>query len=182
MAQVILTCKRSSPALADHTNPKMAQLQTEQVVKVRPFKKGVSIRYGTSDRPWKKYRMAETPAEWEAAQRLATGLSSIGHANVSASGNTQGTAQAITAYHNAVTAAQGAASGGILLPPASTKYNNGGAFVVRNDTNQSLSVYPAASEYIDAGASNAPVTVAALSRMHFYASASNTWLSASVYE
>jgi hypothetical protein len=183
MAQVLLTAKRSSPTPnRDNAPPKIAQLQTEQVQKVKPFKKGVSILYGTSQRPWKKYRMAETPAEWEGAQRLATGLTSNVLQNLSASGTTQGNSQAITAYHSAVTAAQGAASGGLLLPAASTKFNNGGAYVVNNQVNQALTVYPSASEYIDSGASNIGVTVAALSRMHFYASASNRWLSASTYE
>lgn len=181
MANVFLTVKRVSPNPNRDLspNPKVTVLEGSQIFKAKVFKKGISLLYGSS-RPLKRYRMAETMTEYEYARRLSDGLTTVGNQNLSASGNTQGTAQAITAYHSAVTAAQGAASGGLLLPPASTKFNNGGAFVVRNDINQSLSVYPAASEYIDSGASNAPITVAAFGRMHFTPSASNKWLSATV--
>lgn len=185
MAQVLLTAKRVSPnANKDLTSPKMAQLQTEQIVKVKPFKKGISLLYGTSQRPWKRYRMAETPNEFDIAQKLANGLTSVGTLNVAASGTTQATAQALSGiYQHVVTGATGGSNVGVILPAASTKFNAGGAYVVRNDTAVALSVYPAASEYIDSGASNAPIVLAAFGRVHLYPSASNKWLSAnSVYE
>lgn len=184
MANVILTAKRISPSLnRDLTAPKLAMLQTEQIVRGKLFKKGTSVLYGTSTRPYKKYRMAETPAEYDAAQRLVAGLTSHLSQTLSASGIAQASAQAITAYNNIVTAAQGAASGGLLLPAAVTKFNNGGAFVVDNRSASSpVSVFPAVGEFMDSGAVNVPATAPALARIHFYASASNKWLSATVYE
>lgn len=186
MAIVFLTAKRISPSKnVDLTQPQMLMLQTENIVKTKPFKNGLSVLYGTSVRPWKKYRVAETASDFNNAVRLASGVTADGDAqnNLAASGTTQATALpvgGVTAYYNAVTVAT-AASAGIILPPASTKFANGGAFVIKNAASVAISVYPAVSEFIDNGASNAPVTCGVLQRLHFYASASNTWKSASVY-
>jgi hypothetical protein len=186
MANLFLTAKRISPAKSDFSQPQMLELETNNIVKVKPFKKGLSILYGTSVRPWKKYRVAETPSDYDNAQKLALGLTtgSDGTVNLAASGTAQGTALPVgglTAYYNVVTGATAGSQVGVILPPASTKFNSGGAFVVKNAASTAISVYPAASEYIDAGASNAPVTCGSLQRLHFFASASNKWLSASVY-
>lgn len=185
MALVFLTAKRESPAIRDFPQPRMVALETTNIVKVKPFKTGCSVMYGTSTRPWKKYRIAETPQDYDNAQRLAVGVTAGADAqnNLAASGTTQATALPVgglTAYFNAVTVAT-AASAGIILPPASTKFATGGAFVVKNAASVAISVYPAISEFIDAGASNAPVTCGVLQRLHFFPSASNTWKSASVY-
>lgn len=183
MANLFLTAKRISPSKnVDLPQPLILMLDTTQTVKTKPFKNGLSVLYGTSVRPWKKYRVAETPQDYDNATKLALGLTVGADAfqNVAASGTTQATAQAITAYYNAITVAT-AASNGVQLPSASSYFTNGGARVVRNSASVAISVYPAASEYIDAGASNAPVTCGVLQRLHFYASASNTWKSASAY-
>lgn len=184
MAQVLLTAKRVSPnANKDLAQPRISQLQTEQIVKVKPFKKGISLLYGTSQRPWKRYRMAETPNEFDVAQKLANGMTSVGTINVAASGTTQGTAQSLSGlYQHVVTGATAGSQTGVILPAAANKFSNGGAYVVRNDTNVALSIYPTTSEFIDSGAANAPITLAAFARAHFYAIASNKWLSATTYE
>jgi len=187
MAQVILTAKRESPSKnIDLTQPKMVQLETINIVKVKPFKLGCTVLYGTSQRPYKKYRIAETPQDYDNAQKLALGLTvgADASANLAASGTTQAAALPVgglTAYFNSVTSMTAGSQAGIILPPASTKFNNGGAFVVKNAASAAISVYPAASEFIDAGASNAPVTCGSLQRLHFIASASNAWKSASAY-
>lgn len=187
MANLILTANRISPYKnSDLSQPLMVLLQTENIVKTKPFKKGTSITYGTSSRPWKKFRIAETPAEYDNASKLALGLTVGADAsqNLAASGTNQGGASpagGLTAYFNSVTSMTAGAQAGIILPPASTKFNNGGAFVVKNAASGTISVYPAASEFIDAGASNAPVTCGSLQRLHFRASASNKWLSASAF-
>lgn len=187
MANLVLTSKRVSPSKGDLTTPLMSLLQTEQIVKVKGFKKGVSIIYGTSARPFKKYRMAETPDEFDHASKLANGLTTTanGTLNIAASGTTQATALpvgGITAYQNVVTGATGGSQAGVLLPPASTKFNNGGAFVVKNITAVALSVYPSTSETINGLAVNAPIQVPAFGRAHFYASASGAWKGATAYE
>lgn len=187
MANLVLTAKRKSPSVnRDLTTPKMILVDTENILKTTPFRKGLTIVTGKV-RPYKRYRIAETPGEYDHASKLALGLTTTadGSVNLAASGTTQATALPVgglTAYQNIVTAATGGSQAGVILPPASTKYTNGGAFVVKNITAVALSVYPAASEYIDSGASNAPATVAAFGRRHFYASASNTWKSAGAFD
>lgn len=186
MASVILTAKRVRPAKADLTSGKLTLVMSEQVTRVKS--QGTSTNISTNEgRGYKRFKIAETPVEYDHAVKIASGLTPFagGTVNLAASGTTQGTALPVGGlvnYENVVTGATGGSQTGIILPPASTKFNNGGAFVVRNSTSVALSVYPAASEYIDSGASNAPVTVAGFGRAHFYASASNKWLSATVFE
>jgi len=187
MANLFLTAKRISLSKnVDLTQPLMLALETANIVKVKPFKNGLSVLYGTSVRPWKKYRVAETAQDYNNAQKIALGLTpdAGGTANQAASGTTQATALPVgglTAYYTAITSMTAGSQAGVILPPASTKFNAGGAFVVFNAASAAVSVYPAASEYIDGGASNAPVTCGSLQRLHFFASASNTWKSASAY-
>lgn len=187
MANIILTANRISPSKnTDLSQPVMLELQTERIIKAKPFKKGSSLTYGDNTRPWKKYRIAETPSDYDNAQKLALGLTvgADGSNNLAASGTTQATALPVgglTAYFNSITSMTTGSQAGIILPPASTKFNLGGAFVVKNAASGTISVYPAASEFIDAGASNAPVTCGSLQRLHFRASASNKWLSASTF-
>jgi hypothetical protein len=173
---------------ADRSVPKVVSLDTTNVVKAIPKLTGASdsvqrtVVKTTKGRFPKNYEAAETLGEYYLQTDFNNSASSPYNtgtkANVAAAGTAQGTATAITAYHNSVTSACAAPSlFGVRLPNASTTGNLGRAMVVKNAATTDIIVYPAASEILDS-TSTTSVTVKQGRFAHFYCSATNKWLTA----
>jgi len=196
MSLVFLTAVKISPAIGNLTTPKVIVLESSQIVKPKPYRGGTSILYGTSVRPYKKYRVAESSANVAVATIVGAGasLSASPYAQdanlgVVPSGSTQAAASAVSTYLTVITG--GAASvNSVKLPSASTfvapSVNiNGGVRVIINASSVPISVFPAASEFINksgasagAGASNVAVSIASGGRMHFLMASSTNWKTA----
>lgn len=87
---------------------------------------------------------------------------------LTATGSAQGDALALTAsFVNFTTVA---ASTGTILPSAS----NAGPYLILNNGAETLSVYPASGEYINAGSQNAAFSVTAAKSAMFFP-AGNRW-------
>lgn len=188
LTQVILTAKRISPAKADLSTPKMVVLETSKIAKVKPFKGGLSVLYGTGDRPYKKYRVAEKVAQYQTAvDPIGTGVVVVDSATaVAAGGTTQATAAALTKYYNVVTAAVPSASTGVKLPNVATLSLHGsdgsrGCVVIINSTSDTLSVFPASATHTMDGSSVTAATIAGFGRKHFVTSGSTAWVSVSAF-
>lgn len=165
------------------STPKVLALEPSEVADIAPKKNsagtviGSVIVYGASKKVRRKYLVGERPQEVEVARDPATTnpYAQSKNLGVAASGNTSATAQALTAYLNVVTTATVTTTTGVRLPSASGAQK---AIVVINAASVALTAYPSISEYIDSGASDVGKNIPVNSRMHFYASASNTWKSA----
>lgn len=87
-------------------------------------------------------------------------------------GNSQGTAAPLSARVTAVTGAD--AVKGAILPASPTP---GDEFELTNVDNAVLLVYPGSGDAIDAGAADAPVSVAARAKVRFRAASTSLWYS-----
>jgi hypothetical protein len=192
MAKFFLTAIRVSGEGngGDRSVPKAVSIEADDITKTIPLltapsnsvqRTVVKVSKGGGRRE-QTYQVAEnlgevikmTDFQNSASSPYNTGTS----ANVAAAGTAQGTATAITAYHNSVTAAcAGASLFGVRLPNASTSGNLGRAMVVKNGATAGITVYPAASEILDS-ASTTSVTIAPGQFKHFYCSATNKWVTA----
>lgn len=85
-----------------------------------------------------------------------------------------GTTKPLTAYHNSITTGD-ATSTAVALPPASEAGLLNSAKVVKNAASVSILVYPTATNFLD-GSSTVAATIAAGAFKHFYAPASNKWV------
>jgi hypothetical protein len=92
-----------------------------------------------------------------------------GTGGLTAAGNSQGTALALTTAVNIVTTA--AASTGVILPTAANVVE----VIVINRGANTLSVYPPTSGQIDAAGTNVAVTIATLSKARYMKTATNQW-------
>lgn len=185
--QIVLTAKRISPAKADLTTPQMLVLEAAKIVKAKPFKGGISILYGSGDRPYKKYRCFESPSQYQVAADPTNALFAAQAATaVAAGGTTQATAAALTKYYNVIATTVPAASTGLTLPNVATLslYGSDGSrkpFVVISATSDALSVWPASASHTMDGLSATAATIPAFGRKHFVPSSSNGWVSVSGY-
>lgn len=196
MSLLFLTAVKISPAFKNLTTPKVTVLESSQIVKPKPYRGGSSILYGTSIRPYKKYRVAESAAQVAvativgAAQSLAADpYAQDANLGVTPAGSTQAAASAVSTYLTVVSGGV-AASNSVKLPSASDfvapSINiNGGVRVIINTSAVAISVFPAASEFINksgatagAGASNVAVSIASGGRMHFLKASSTNWVTA----
>lgn len=186
MGLLILTAYTEQPSqkgVKTLTTPKVVYLEPTEVADFQPKKNsagtiiGTTVVYGASKKVLRKYTVGERPFEVEVASDPTTTnpYAQSKNLGVAASGAAFSTATALTSYLNVVTAATVTTANGVGLPSASGARK---AIVVINAASTALSVYPSASEFIDAGASNVAVTLGVGSRKHFYASASNTWKTA----
>lgn len=166
------------------TSPKVVSLEPSEVADIQPKKNaagtviGSVIVYGASKKVRYKYLVGERPQEVEVARDPSTTnpYAQSKNLGVAASGAASNTAQALTAYLNVVTAATVTTMTGVRLPSASGTQK---AIVIINAASTGLTAYPSASEFINAGASDVGIAIPTNGRVHFYASASNTWKSAS---
>lgn len=85
-----------------------------------------------------------------------------------------GTTKPLTAYHNSITTAD-ATSTAVALPPASGTGLLKSAKVVKNAASVNILVYSTAGNLLDGSSANA-ATIAPGAFKHFYASASDKWL------
>lgn len=92
---------------------------------------------------------------------------------VAAAGSTQGTATALTQTYNIVTTATASSAEGVVLPDAIT----GKVCTVLNLTAVTVKVYPASSESIDSGATNASKSLPPGASLTFVASSGTVWKS-----
>jgi hypothetical protein len=191
MAQFFLTAIRVSGEGHGHEDrpiPKVVSLDTTLIVKTIPqltspsdtVQRTIVKTARGGGRREKSYVVAENLGEVTLMQDFTNSASSPYNtgtkANVAAAGTAQGTATAVTAYHNTVTAACASPSlFGVRLPNASTALNLGRAMVVKNAATAGITVYPAASEILDS-TSTASVTIAPGFFKHFYCSATNKWV------
>lgn len=180
---LMITAVKISPAIRNLTTPKVVILESAQIVKIKPLKGGASVLYGSSLRPYKKYRVSETSSQIGIAQIIGSGVAPSTNPyaqdatmGVQPSGSTQAAASAVSTYLTIVTGAV-AASNSVLLPSASTwaASLNGGVRVIINSSSIAVSVFPAVSEFINPGASNVAVSIPRNGRLHFVPSASNKW-------
>lgn len=197
MSLVFLTAVKISPAIRNLTTPKVVVLESSQIVKPKAYKGGTSILYGASNRPYKKYRCAESLAQMDIALAVGAGqtlslnpYAQDSNLGVTPAGSTQAAASAVSTYLSVVSG--GAASiNSVKLPSASTwaataaSVNNGGVRVIINTSSVAISVFPQSGEYINksgatagAGASNVAVSIPAGGRLHFWQSASDNWRTA----
>lgn len=113
-----------------------------------------------------------TPAAVTGTDITATGGLYIKSATVAAAGNSQGTAAAVSDGFTLVTGAD--STKGVVLPPAVA----GRVVIIKNNTAaQTLPIYPAASDAINAIAVNSPYTIAALTSTILVAYDATTWYS-----
>lgn len=191
MATIVLTAARISPAFKNLSTPKVLYLDDTQIVKVKPFKGGSSITYGTSQRPFKKYRVYETPIQVKVATTpVAPSVNPyVQEANfgLSLTGNTQGAATALPTYLNVVASNGAAAASNSAKLPSASVYADGTAFaaslnkgarVLINGGSVALSIFPQVGESINGLAANTAVTLAIGGRLQFVPSASNAWKTA----
>lgn len=187
MGLLILTAYTEQPSTKGTktlTSPKVVYLEPSEVADIANKKNdagtviGSVVVYGASKKTRRKYTVAERPQEVEVARDPASTNPYAQSINrgVAASGAASNTAQALTAYLNVVTAATVTTMTGVRLPSAS---GNQKAIVIINAASTGLTAYPSASEFINSGASDVGLAIPFNSRVHFYASASNTWKSAS---
>ena len=104
-----------------------------------------------------------------AADLSVTGDVTLGTANVTAAGNTQGTAQAITNTYNICNSAS--ANQGLKLPSATL----GLVINVYNISGAQIKVYPASGETIDGQSADTPVDVVDDNGKEFVGTASGAW-------
>lgn len=191
MSQLFLTAVRISPAKSYLSTPKVLVLESDQIVKFKAFKGGGSILYGSSQRPYKKYVVSENGSQKAVAQLIGNGgtlslnpYAQDANLGLTPAGSSQAAASAVSTYLTVVSG--GAASvNSVKLPPASTFYaanTVAEARVIINTSSVAISVFPAASEYINqsgatagAGASNVAVTIGPGGRLHFVVASSNNW-------
>lgn len=160
--------------------PKIKYLEPSEVASIDPKKDsagtviGSVIVYGNSKKVRRKYLVAERPEEVEVARDpVTTNPYSVSmDLAVTAAGAASNTATALTRYLNKVTAATVTTTMGVALPSASLAKK---AVVIINAASTAISVYPSASESIDAGASNIGVSLAVGGRKHFYAFSTTNW-------
>jgi hypothetical protein len=184
MAIFYVTALRSSPQKhEDRARPKVIALDTTGVTNIvtdinsSGYERTI-IKY-QKNRSYKNVTAAEKLGEYwvqidfnnAASSPYNTGTK----ANVAASGAGAASGTAITAYHNSITAATASTMTGVRLPSASGT-RTGTAMVVLNKTSVSCIVYPAASESLNSSTAGA-VTVGPNQFTHFYASATNAWVS-----
>lgn len=189
MSVLFLTAVRISPAKSNLTTAKVIQLESSKIFKPKAYRTAATILYGDS-RPYKKYRVAETLAQIAVATVVgAAGTLSLNpyaqdaNLGVTPAGSTQTAASAVSTYLTVVSG--GAASTNSVKLPAAVGFYSAStpnARVIINTSGQSISIFPAASEYINksgatagAGASNVAVTLAAGGRLHFVAAATDNW-------
>lgn len=197
MSLIILTAVKISPAIRNLSTPKVINLESAQVVKTKPYKGGSSVLYGSSSRPYKKYRIAESTAQMAIAQLVGAGgtlsldpYAQDANMGLTPAGSTQAAASAVSTYLTVVSGGV-AASNSVKLPSASTwastaaSVNNGGIRVIINTSAVAVSVFPQSGEYINksgatagAGASNVAVSIPTGGRLHFWQSASDNWKTA----
>lgn len=186
MGLLILTAYAEQPStkgVKTLTTPKVIYLEPTKVLSALPKRNaagtviGSVVAYGATNKIRRKFLVGERPTEVEVAKDPATTnpYAQSKNLGVAASGNTSATAQALTAYLNVVTTATVTTTTGVRLPSASGSQK---ALVVINAASVALTAYPSISEFIDSGASDVGKNIPVNSRMHFYASASNTWKSA----
>lgn len=194
MAEFIVTAARISPAKSNLSAPKVIYLDSAQVVKIKLFKGGTSLLYGTSSRPYKKYRLYETPSQVAVAQNISQGFAlstnpymADYNLALSLTGNTQGAATALPNYLNVVAANGAAAASNSAKLPSASVYADGvaysasfnkGARVLINGGSVALSIFPQVGESINGLAANTAVTLAIGGRLAFAPSASNAWKTA----
>lgn len=104
-----------------------------------------------------------------AADLSVTGDVTLGTANVTAAGNTQSTAQAITKTYNICNSAS--ANQGLKLPAATL----GLVINVYNISGAQIKVYPASGETIDGQSADTPVDVVDDNGKEFVGTASGAW-------
>lgn len=189
MATFFLTALRVSPQKAeDRAVPKVISVDSAQItqrIAIEETQAAIStaqhsIVKVSKDRYVRSIRAAESLGEVYLMEDFGNSASSPYNtgtkANVAAAGTAQGTATALTAYHNSVTSACAAPSlFGVRLPNASTVNGIGRAIVVKNAASTSIIVYPAASEILDS-ASTTSVTIKSGQFKHFYSPASNKFV------
>lgn len=101
---------------------------------------------------------------------LATvSIAGDGAVGLVAVGTTAATALQLSAVYNTITTSS--ASTGVKLPPT----EDGAMVGIRNDSGQTVTVYPATSSTINAGASS--VTLATAKTMILFATSATTWAS-----
>ena len=105
-----------------------------------------------------------------AADLSVTGDVTLGTANVTDAGNTQGTAQAITKTYNICNSAS--ANQGLKLPSATL----GLVINVYNISGAQIKVYPASGETIDGQSADTPVDVVDDNGKEFVGTASGAWI------
>jgi hypothetical protein len=170
--------------------PKVVSIESDDIERQIPVLSGASNHIESTalkvskggGRPFSFYQVAEKLGEvimWSDFPNAASSPYNTGtNFKAAAAGTAQGTATALTAYHTTVTSAcAGASLFGVRLPNASTVGNLGRAFVVKNAATTSIIVYPAASEILDS-ATTTSVTIAVGQSRHFYASATNKFVTA----
>lgn len=189
MAQIVLTAARISPAKSDLSRPKRIVLQSEQVISTKAFKYGTSILYGSGNRPYRKYRVYETPGQYLVAADPTSSLLTNKDLAVIAGGSTQATAVQLSKYYNVAISAIPAASTGLKLPNVASLslHSDGttkkrGTVVIVNSTSDTLSVFAASATHTIDGSSTVAATVGPFSRRHFVTSSSVAWLSDNGYE
>lgn len=189
--QVILTAYAEQPsqrgvkALSGTALPKIVYLTDAKIQDVAAKKNaagtviGSVVTYGTSTRARRKYLVGERPMEIEVARDPGTSnvYAQSKNLGISASGAASNTALAMTSYLNVVTGATVTTHTGVRLPSASGTQK---ALVLINAASTALTAYPSISEFINSGASDVGLNIPTNSRVHFYASSSTTWKSASV--
>lgn len=191
MGKIYITAIRASAEGngGDRSIPRVVGLEYDDVT-VTPLLTGASnhiertvVKVSGTVGNRKTYQAAEKLSELNLMNDFNGAASEYPHgigskADVAAAGTAQGTATAVTAYFNSVTAAcAGVSLFGVRLPNASTVGNLGRAMVVRNAATAGITVWPSASEILNS-ASTSSVTIAAGSFKHFYCSVTNKWVSA----
>lgn len=188
MAKVYLTAVRVSPQIqTDLAVPRVESVETNDITKMIPLTATGGVNQTVikvvKERNRKQYTLAENYGEVILMSDFNNALSSpynTGTKQNLAPGNgaTQaaGTTKSLTTYHNSVTTGD-ATSTAVALPYASGTGVLKSVRVVKNAASVNILVYPSVSDFLDSSsASNAPVTVLPGKFKHFYASATNKWV------
>ena len=188
MAKVYLTAVRESPQKQeDLAVPRVVSVETNDITRMIPLTATGGIDQTVikvvKERNRKQYTLAEDFGEVTMMSDFNNALSSpynTGTKQNIAPGNgaTQaaGTTKSLTAYHNSVTTGD-ATSTAVALPNASGTGVLKSVRVVKNAASVNILVYQSPSEFLDGtSVSNAPATILPGKFKHFYASATNKWV------
>lgn len=189
MAKIYLTAIRVSPQKhTDRAVPLVYSVETADIVKQLALTatggvENTHIKIKKSDgRYTKNLLAAEKLGEVFLMQDFNNAASSPYNTGVKSSavvpGNgatkAAGTTKPLSAYHNSITTGD-ATSTAVALPPPSTSGLLKSAKVVKNAASVSILVYSTGTNTLDGSSANA-VTIAPNQFRHFYASATDKWV------
>lgn len=189
MAKIYLTALRVSPQKqADLAVPIAYSVETADITKqialtatggventhIKIIKSGG--RYSKNLKVAEKLGEVYLMSDWNnaASSPYNTGVKSSAVVPGNGATKAAGTTKPLSAYHNSITTGD-ATSTAVALPPASGSGLLNSAKVVKNAASVSILVYSTGTNTLDGSTANA-VTIAPGTFKHFYASASDKWV------